>query len=206
VLAARRDRRILDALNSFDTVLADGIAVVWGARYLGIRVPERLGTDDVALEVMEACGRLGLGLYFLGADPGVAERAAANLRQRLPRLKVVGTHHGWFEPEKDAQIVEIINTSGADCLLVCLGTPRQQLWVAKNAPKLHARLIMTGGGYLDHLAEAVDWYPKWIHRLKLNWLYRLWREPRRLWRRYTIELLEFAWLVVHARKSAQAQG
>jgi N-acetylglucosaminyldiphosphoundecaprenol N-acetyl-beta-D-mannosaminyltransferase len=77
------------------------------------------------------------------------------------------------------------------------------LWVAKNAPKLHARLIMTGGGYLDHLAEAVDWYPKWIRRLRLNWLYRLWREPRRLWRRYTIELLEFAWIVVRTRRSSQ---
>jgi len=198
-VAASHNPALAQAMNRFDIMLADGTGIVWAARYLGCPVPERLGNDDFGSDFYELCLKFGRKVFLLGARPGVAERAAENLVDRLPGLAIVGIHHGWFKPEEDGQIVEIINASGADCLLVCLGTPRQQLWIAKNAPKLHARLIMTGGGYLDHLAEAVDWYPKWIHRLRLNWLYRFWREPRRLWRRYTLEMLEFFWLVLRAR-------
>ena len=200
VVLVCRNRSIAEVMRTFDITLAEGLGAFWAARFLGCPMPERLAGNDLLYEFLKLCRDFRRKVFLLGASPDVAEKAAKNLEDSLPGLVIAGVHHGWFKPEEDAKIVGIVNASGADCLLMCLGVPRQHLWVAANRPQLQVRFIMMGGGYLDQASEAVDWYPKWIDRHKLYWLYRLWREPRRLWRRYTLEMLEFCWWVLRARR------
>jgi N-acetylglucosaminyldiphosphoundecaprenol N-acetyl-beta-D-mannosaminyltransferase len=116
---------------------------------------------------------------------------------------VLRGHPGHLDARDTDRIVAQMNRVNADMVLVSLPTPMQQEWVAANRDKIHASLVMTSGSLLDHVADNRDWprswYPTWANRLGLNWLSRLVREPRRLWRRYTIEMIDFAWLVLRAR-------
>jgi|SRR5579875_1075367 len=201
VVAASRSPKLAAAINQFDLVLPDGIGVVVGARFLGVPVPERLGTDGVCLSLFGECARrrLPLKVFLLGARPGIAETAAENLQSGFPTITVVGTRHGWFDSRENEQVCDAVNSSQPDMLLVCTGTPRQQYWVSAHAASLRCPVIMTGGGYLDNLSVSVAFYPQWINHARLNWLYRLCREPKNVWRRYTIEAAIFSYLLLTAR-------
>lgn len=200
-----------ERMNAFHIMLPDGWGVVWGARLLGVPVPERVANDDIGAPIFELSARRGYKNFLFGSAPGIAERAAKTLNRHFPTLPVVGTLHGWFdairghpgwyEEADNEMILQRINEAEPDILWVGLPTPLQQKWVWDNADRIRATVIITGGSYLDHLAERLNWYPDWINYLRLSWLYRLWREPRRLWRRYSLELLEFAWLLVRAKRN-----
>jgi N-acetylglucosaminyldiphosphoundecaprenol N-acetyl-beta-D-mannosaminyltransferase len=97
-------------------------------------------------------------------------------------------------------MVETINAANPDILHVSLRTPMQQNWVSEVAGQLNVPVIITGGSYLDHLAERVDWYPDWVVRMRLCWAYRLAREPRRLWKRYTLDLAAYGLMVLRASR------
>lgn len=193
-------------MNAFDIMLSDGWGVVWGARFLGIPVPERAANDDIGGPLFELSAKHGYKNFLFGSAPGIAERAARTLARHFPTLPLAGTLHGWFdalrghpgwyEEEDNEMILRRINDADPDILWVGLPTPLQQNWVWENSERIRATVIITGGSYLDHLAERLNWYPEWINQLRLSWLYRLWREPRRLWKRYSIDLVEFLWLLV----------
>lgn len=197
-VAAKKSPQLTCAINRFDVVLADGIGVVAGAKILGIPVPERLGTDRVCPELFRKCAqeKFPLKIFLLGSRTGIANQAARNLETAFPPVVVVGTYNGWFDSHESERIVDMINSSGADMLLVCMGTPRQQFWVESHAAHLHCPVIMTGGAYLDHLAASVEYYPEWIDRARLNWLYRLCTEPKNVWKRYTLEAAVFSVLIL----------
>jgi len=214
---AHRNHEVMQFMNSFDVVLPDGIGVVWGARFLGIPVPERLGNDDIGADIFNVCASEGYGNFFFGSKPGVVERAAANLQRSFPRLRISGTLHGyWFDlspgnpdsckSQDNEAILQQVNTSRADVLWVGLSTPLQQRWVYENRHRIDANVVITSGGYLDHLAERVEWYPPLFYHLRLLWLYRLLREPRRLWRRYSIEMIVFASLLMKGKTRSSQNG
>ncbi|ACY96605.1 MULTISPECIES: WecB/TagA/CpsF family glycosyltransferase [Thermomonospora] len=195
VMAARKDARLRQMINSFDLVLADGWGVVMATRIFGRPVPCRMANDDLTDEFFGLAARHNWRTYLLGSAPGVAETAAANLRQWYPGLPIVGVQHGhWADesgriPPADAdRLVKEINAARPDILHVGLGTPLQQIFVTENRDRLDVPVIVTCGAYLEHLSERRDWYPAWVLRLRLGWLYRLSRDPKRLWYRYTIEL------------------
>jgi N-acetylglucosaminyldiphosphoundecaprenol N-acetyl-beta-D-mannosaminyltransferase len=205
------DPVLLDDINGFDLVLVDGNGVRLVAPLFGFTVPERLDTDSLAPELFRLCAEGGYSVYLFGCAPGAAAQAAARLQTVFPELQVAGTDHGYHDVERghpgqyaeedSAAIVDRINASGADLVIVSLPTPLQQRWVSENRHRLQAPLVLTAGSYLDHAAASVDgsWYPRWADALRLNWFYRLAKEPRRLWRRYTVESLQFLMLVLHAR-------
>jgi N-acetylglucosaminyldiphosphoundecaprenol N-acetyl-beta-D-mannosaminyltransferase len=204
VMAARRDRGLLPLLNGFDLMLADGWGIVWASRLLGEHLPERVANDDIEGPLLRLADARRLRLFLFGSAPGVADAAASRLASTFPGIDVVGTQHGWLDAERGHpgvieardtdRVVESINASNADVVIVGLPTPLQQRWVIENRARLDARVVVTGGSYLDHVAERIGWYPSWVVRARLCWLYRLAREPRRLWRRYTLELAGY---VVH---------
>jgi N-acetylglucosaminyldiphosphoundecaprenol N-acetyl-beta-D-mannosaminyltransferase len=183
-------------------VVADGIGVVWASRRVGCPLPERVP----GIELMEAlCARAeaeGWAVFLLGGLPGVAEQAALALSRRWPRLRVAGTHHGYFS--EDGPVVEQVARSGAQVLFCGLGSPRQELWLARNLARLGVQLAMGVGGSLDVLAGRTPRAPLWLRRLHLEWLYRLLREPRR-WRRQ-LALPRFAWLVLRSRPGREGAG
>jgi N-acetylglucosaminyldiphosphoundecaprenol N-acetyl-beta-D-mannosaminyltransferase len=211
LMAAHRDPGLGKLISSFDLVLADGWGVVHGARFLGIPIPTRLANDDIGPELFRESQQNAWRTYLFGCEPGVAERAGATLARLLPGLPVVGTRHGWwdvvrghpghFDEEDELAAVDAINAARPHVLWVCLPTPMQQRWVTTYRDRLDVPVVITGGSYLDHLTDGLGYYPSWALRFHLCWLYRLSLEPRRLWRRYTLEMAHYAGLLVAARLS-----
>ena len=128
----------------------------------------------------------GKSLYLLGAKPGVAELAGQRLTQRYPGLRIAGTHDGDFK--EDGPVVEAIRQSGADVVFVCLGAPKQELWMAKNGSATGAHLLCGLGGSLDVFAGVVARAPKFWSDHGLEWFYRLCKEPRRIGRMMKLPL------------------
>lgn len=200
-------------INRFDLVLVDGIGVARLAPLFGFRVPARLDTDTVAPKILDLVAELRGRVFLFGSAPGIAGEAAARLGRAYPALSVAGTEHGFHDvlaghPGRIAsadsgRIVTAMNASGADLVIVGLPTPLQQSWLAEHRSAISAPVVMTAGSYLDHMADndrwPQTWYPAWADRLALNWFYRLIREPRRLWRRYSIEFADYLRLAIRAR-------
>ena len=214
VLRGHEIAGLIEKMNRFDIVLPDGWAVVLAARWIGYPVPNRQANDDICPKVFALSAEHGLRNFLFGCGEGVAERAAANLTDAFPGLPIAGTLHGHWDVARghpghydDADVdmmVERINASKASILHVSLPTPMQQNWVWRVADRLNVPVIITGGSYLDHLAERVYWYPRWMNKLPLAWAYRLAREPRRLWRRYTLGYLAYGGMVLRYKRAARA--
>jgi N-acetylglucosaminyldiphosphoundecaprenol N-acetyl-beta-D-mannosaminyltransferase len=196
-MLARDDEAVGRIAREAQLVVADGSGVVAASRLLGDglpRVPGRLLVDALVPHLAQRRAPT----FFLGAAPGVAERAAAELRRRAPGFVVAGVHAGSAEPADDAVSVERIRESGALVLLVAYGMPKQERWIARNLPKLTAIRVAIGvGGVFDQLAGVQKVPPAVLHAVGLEWLWRLAREPRR-WRRQRVLPL-FALLVLRRR-------
>ena len=186
-LAARQ------AVNAADLVLPDGIGVVKGAGMLGTPLKEKVPGIEFAAGLMERMAAEGLSLYLLGAKPCVAEAAGERLAAKYPGLKIAGTHDGYFK--EDGPVAEAIRRSGADCAFVCLGAPKQELWMAKHGEATRARLLCGLGGSLDVFAGVVERAPKFWSDHGLEWFYRLCKNPRRAGRMMKLPLF-----LVHVEK------
>ena len=205
------DPQLRADINGFDVIAVDGNGVRMLAPLFGFTVPERVDTDRLAPHLFRLLAERGGTLFLFGCAPGVAAEAGRRLAAAFPGLRVVGTEHGYhdvqrghpgrFEARDSDRIVAAVNGSRPDVLLVSLPTPLQQRWVAEYGDALTAPVVLTGGSYLDHAATGTSgsWYPRWADALQLNWFYRLMRQPRQLWRRYTLEIAHFVFLVVRAR-------
>lgn len=176
-------RRVLQAA---ERVLPDGIGIKLGCRILGVGLRENVNGTDMFPLLCERAEAEGLSLFLLGARPGVAEAAAAEMRQRRPALRIVGIRHGYFETHETAAVLEEINRSGADILLVAFGAPRQELWLAEHGEQLAPVVRMGVGGLFDFYSGRIPRAPLWMREIGLEWLYRLMQEPGRMWRRYII--------------------
>ena len=186
ILASEKDPEFRRILNEADLVLPDGIGVVYSAKILGTPLKERVPGIDFAADMLAQLNEIGGRLFLLGAKPGVAEAAAERLQAQYPGLKIAGTHDGYFK--EDAPVVEAIRESGADCVFVCLGAPKQEKWMAKNGAATGARLLCGLGGSLDVFAGVVERAPKFWTDHGLEWFYRLCKEPRRIGRMMKLPL------------------
>lgn len=186
VEVCREDPEARRAVNGADLVLPDGVGVVKGAAMLGTPLKERTPGIEFAAHLMERMAGEGKSLYLLGAKPGVAEQAAENLAAQHPGLVIAGTHDGYFK--EDGPVVEAIRQSGADAVFVCLGAPKQELWMAKNGPATGAHLLCGLGGSLDVFAGVVERAPRFWSDHGLEWFYRLCKEPRRIGRMMKLPL------------------
>ena len=174
------------AVNEADLVLADGIGVVKGAAMLGTPLKGRVPGIEFAAGLMAGLAANGKTLYLLGAKPGVAQQAAGRLQATYPGLVIAGTHDGYFKD--DAAVAEEIRKTGADVVFVCLGAPKQELWMKKFGPATGAHLLCGLGGSLDVFAGVVERAPKFWSNHGLEWFYRLCREPRRIGRMMKLPL------------------
>ena len=174
------------AVNEADLVLPDGIGVVKGAAMLGTPLKEKTPGIEFAGHLMGKMAETGKSLYLLGAKPGVAEQAAEKLAAQYPGLRIAGTHDGYFQ--EDGPVIEAIRQSGADVVFVCLGAPKQELWMKKNGAATGAKLLCGLGGSLDVFAGVVERAPKFWSDHGLEWFYRLCKEPRRIGRMMKLPL------------------
>ena len=178
ILASEKDPEFRRILNEADLVLPDGIGVVYSAKILGTPLKERVPGIDFAADMLAQLNEIGGRLFLLGAKPGVAELAAANLKDAHPGLIVCGTHDGYFR--EDGPVVEEIRAAAADVVFVCLGAPKQELWMVEHGPATGAHLMVGLGGSLDVFAGVVERAPEGFQKLGLEWLYRLLSQPSRL--------------------------
>lgn len=182
VMTAQHNALFRDYINHAALVVPDGIGIVLAARYLGKPVPERVTGTDLMPELARLCARQGYRLYLLGAAPGVAECAARHLQELAPGLQIAGTYAGSPAPAEEDAIIERIRAARADVLCVAYGAPAQDVWIGRNLSRLPVAVAMGVGGAFDFLSGRQIRAPRWMRKWGLEWLYRLYREPRR-WRR-----------------------
>lgn len=180
VMAAKGDAALRAALSGAELVLADGVGITKAAAMLGMPLKSRVPGIDFASNVISRLAQRGGSVYLLGAKPLVAEAAAEKLTQTYPGIVIAGTNDGYFTD--DAPVIEKINAASPDFLMVCLGSPKQELWMSANAGRLSCGLMAGLGGSLDVLAGNVQRAPETWRRLGLEWLYRVIKEPKRLGR------------------------
>jgi N-acetylglucosaminyldiphosphoundecaprenol N-acetyl-beta-D-mannosaminyltransferase len=175
-----------------DIVGIDGMGILWGCRLLGLKADERVAGIDLFREILGLCDRKQFRPFFLGATDGVVQKMILKLRAEFPNLEIAGWHNGYFGPEEDASIVEAIRSSGADCLFLGLPTPRKERLLARYRDEFGVPFIMGVGGSFDVLAGAVNRAPLWMQHAGLEWFYRLYQEPRRMFWRYVSTNASFA--------------
>jgi len=199
---ARDDAEFRAALEAGNVVWCDGIGILLGARILGERLPARMTVPDFIDEVCRQCLADNRSLYFLGGEEGVARQAGEALQHRHPGLRLVGSHNGYLRmPGEEARVLQEIRQLAPDVLLVGMGSPRQELWIARNLRRLNVKVGWAVGALFDHLSGKVPRAPHWVSRSGLEWLYRLVVEPRRLWRRYLLGSPRFLAAILTARMS-----
>ena len=179
------DAALLRRLSGF-LVLADGIGVDIGGWLLhGASFPANLnGTDFIPALFATEPRRLRVGL--IGGRPGVADHAAEQLARQFPRHAFNVISHGYFDPSEEALLLARLKAAPPDLLLVAFGNPRQERWIADKLGPQHCSVAAGVGALFDFFAGEVPRAPEAIRRTRLEWVYRLWLEPRRLWRRYIL--------------------
>lgn len=195
IMEAQRDKSLKDVLNSGDLVVPDGAGVVLASSILGSKVPAKVSGIDIVKKLFSNTGE-AYSFFLFGAKPGVAELAAQNSVSSNPKVKIAGTHHGYFNAEDEDTIINKINDSGANILLVALGASKQEKWIFTNKDRLNVKVCIGIGGSLDVLAGKAKLAPEFIRRSGFEWLYRLIKEPRRYKRmldlpRFMLEIIKF---------------
>lgn len=191
------DPALRDLINRARIVTPDGIGIVWGARKLGIDVPERVTGIDLMEQICQRAAARGWRIYLLGAAPGIAEAAAHKLQERYPGLTVAGFQHGYFNDSEEQEIIDDIIRTAPQILFVGLGAPRQEWWIDQYKNELKVPVCIGVGGSLDVISGHKQRAPGWMIKLNLEWLYRLTAEPSRYKRQ--LVLPRFAWLIIKSR-------
>jgi N-acetylglucosaminyldiphosphoundecaprenol N-acetyl-beta-D-mannosaminyltransferase len=186
-----------DVANS-DVVGIDGMGIVWAARALGLPATSRVAGVDLLCELLATCAKEGFRPYFLGATPAVLQRAAQNVTEKYPSLIFAGFTDGYFTPEQEKDIVRKIKASQADCLFIGMPTPRKERFLAAYRDELDVPFIMGVGGSFDILGGITRRAPDRVQQLGLEWLYRIYQEPGRMWWRYAKTNTLFAGILAWA--------
>ncbi len=190
-------------LNHSDIVFCDGFGAILGAWLTGQKLEHRFTPPDWIDQLCELSSMEGFSLYLLGAQPGVAEKAANSLREKHPGCNIIGTYHGYFEknigsPENE-KVIKEINSLRPNILIVGFGMPMQEKWIQENFGRLDVNVFLPVGAALDYISGEVRRAPRWMTDHGLEWLGRLIIEPRRLWKRYLIGIPVFFWCVLLQR-------
>jgi len=200
VVMVEHDDRFRCAYQAADLSLADGMPVLWAARLLGAPLPEKISGSDLVLPLMERAEAEGWRVYILGGATGVAVKAAERLATRFPRIVIAGTDAPRIDMDAPAasraDVVARVRASKADLVLVALGAPKQEQWIAEAAPDLRPAVLLGVGAAVDFVAGTARRAPPWMSASGLEWLYRLAREPGRLWKRYLLRDPEFLLIVL----------
>lgn len=199
VTEAQSDPVFKKILNEADLVVPDGMPLVWLGQWKGHALKRRVYGPEFMLTFCERTAREGYKHYFYGGAPGVAKELAESLTKRFPGLIVAGTYCPPFRALSNgerSEIIACINASCADVVWVGLSTPKQEKWMYEFREALNVPLLVGVGAAFDLNAGKVPQAPKWMQENGLEWCFRLWQEPRRLWRRYIVKGSQFGFYVI----------
>ncbi len=204
IVQLEKNEKLREAYQKAALVLTDGQPLIWISKLLKCPIKEKISGSDLFPHLCERSAQKGWRVYLLGAAPGVARKAAENLRGRYPGLQIVGTSSPAYGFEKDEQqkqkIWSDIRRARPDILIMAFGTPKQELFLLESRKELEGILAFGLGASLDFMAGTAKRAPLWMQRCGLEWLYRLLREPRRLYRRYLIQDSKIVSIVWKYRK------
>ena len=179
--AAHGDASLHTLLQAADWLLPDGRGVLIASRLAKTPISHRLAGIEVGEMLLSLCASTGSPVYFFGGAPGVAREAAQACRERLPTLRIAGTHHGYLKEGEEEAVVRSIRDSGARAVLVCLGFPMQERWIDRHAASLPGVRILIGlGSSFDVWSGRVRRAPRPFRALGLEWLWRSIQKPSRL--------------------------
>jgi N-acetylglucosaminyldiphosphoundecaprenol N-acetyl-beta-D-mannosaminyltransferase len=196
--ASQRNTKLGSALNGADLTATDGMMLVRLCRWFGAAQAERVYGPDLMLELCRRSPAGGYRHFFYGGKPGVVATLTDRLQEQFPGLSVVGAISPPFRPLTESELAEdirLINESHADVVWIGLGSPKQELWVTENRSRLHPPLLLAVGAAFDFHAGSVRQAPRWVREAGGEWLFRLCTQPRRLWRRYVVQVAQFLGLL-----------
>ena len=191
ILTSFNDPEYLKIMRGASLTTPDGFGVIWGARLLNLPIYERVTGVDMVTGICERAAKKGYSIYILGSEEGVAARAALNLAQRYPGLRIAGTHNGFWRrdrknpeltAEDDARMADEICAANPDVLFVAMGIPVQEKFIASQLHRMNVPVSMGVGGSFDVYSGKFTRAPLYVQRIGMEWLYRVWIEPAR-WKR-----------------------
>ncbi len=198
----RTDREFREIVNSADLSVSDGMGLVYAAKIRGDPVPGLVGGRRLFEQLCAVAADRGYKIFLMGAGPGVVQQASVVLQHRFPAIKIAGVFTPPYFSEaggpEGIRMIEAVNRSGADILFIGLGSPKQERWIYYYRKQLQVPVVIGVGASFDLMAGRITTPPKWVTDAGFEWVYRLAAEPRRLWRRYTVEMVKLAPLLVKA--------
>lgn len=200
-----KEHKYRQALNESTLLLNDGIGISIGLKIKGIKEKENMNGTDFIPKVLELVEQEQKKVFCLGAKEEVIREVPKKLKEKYRNIDIVGIRNGYFNDED--KIIDKINNSGAEILIVGMGAPLQEVWVNENKHRFkNIKIIIAGGAIFDFISEKVTRAPNIIRKLRLEWLYRLYLEPRRLFSRYVIGNAVFFYNIFSNRKSCILGG
>lgn len=204
LVQARSDTLLMGALCDAELVHVDGAGISLGLKAMGMPTPERRAGIDLMVDLCRQAAAMGQSVYLLGARPDIVQAAAKNLQVAVPDLAIAGTRDGYFNEADEEEIVETIRASGAGLLFIGISSPKKELFLRSHWERLDVSLGMGVGGSFDVISGSLRRAPLWMQQNGLEWLYRWWQEPVRLFGRYASTNLIFLWLLARARLTGRS--
>ena len=205
VMKMEKDEYLKKITDEADLTLVDGKPLVWIAKWHKHPVKEKISGSDLVPELCKVAAKRGYGIFIIGGAEGVADKAKENLESRLKNIRIVGTYSPPFGFEKSEKELNKINTmiSGVhpDLVVACFGCPKQETWIYVNYHKYDGTVSICAGATVDFLAGTVSRAPKWMRDHGLEWVYRLFQEPKRLFKRYLVDDVKILGLVWKYRRA-----
>jgi len=196
LVKARHDDQLRRSLAEATFIVPDGAPVVWLSKLCGCGLPERVAGIDIMSELLALASCKHYGVFFLGATRQVVEGVVEHVRRHYPGARIAGYRDGYFNREQEEDVAAEIRASRADILLVAVPTPKKENFLSQWRPSLDVPVCHGVGGSFDVVAGITKRAPLWMQRFGLEWLYRVWQEPGRMWNRYLVTNSVFVWLSI----------
>ncbi|MEN6413686.1 MAG: WecB/TagA/CpsF family glycosyltransferase [Veillonellales bacterium] len=201
VMLAEKDKELAEILKNADLIVPDGAGVVWAARHQGYIVPERVAGYDLVQYLLKRSAAKGYRVFLFGGSPGIADRARIVAEQYYKGVKILGTCNGFFDAKREQEIIQMIQSVQPDILLVALGVPKQEKWLARHMSQLNVPVSIGVGGTFDVMSGVMKRAPLWMQRANIEWLFRLISQPKRAMR--MLALPHFVFKVLSIKKHGQ---
>ena len=196
IVNMQRDSELSEAVLSSDEIYADGMSVVWASRMLGTPLPERIAGIDLMHGILQRGQAHGYRIFCLGATKEVSDLVCRKFSDGYPGTVIVGARDGYFRSDEEEELAQSIRRAKVDVLFVAITSPKKERFMAQWSSVMQVPVVHGVGGSFDVVAGVVKRAPVSWQRLGLEWLYRVFQEPRRLWKRYLVTNLKFLWLVI----------
>ncbi|MDD1782379.1 WecB/TagA/CpsF family glycosyltransferase [Enterovibrio sp. ZSDZ35] len=199
IVNMRKDPSLADSVKACDVINIDGMGVVFGARFLGHDVTERVAGVDLFHELLKMSAEKDFPVFLLGATSETVKKTTETVQHLYPKLTIAGYNDGYFWDDEET-VVRKIRESGAKLLFVAITSPKKENFINKWRDQLGVDFVMGVGGTFDVVAGKVNRAPIWMQKNGLEWLYRVIQEPRRMWKRYLVTNTTFAWLLLKEKR------